>query len=215
MRLFGKLSAAVLCLNLTIAQAEAAEVTIAVLGDSLTQGYGLPDGDGLVPQLQAWLDASGATVTLINAGVSGDTTAGGLSRVDWTLSPDVQAVIVELGGNDILRGFDPSQSRKNLEGIVKAVTAKGLPVLLIGMEAPGNYGTEYKTRFDAIYPELAATYGTLLFPVYLAPILSGRSTGEALQDFMQADGIHPNKAGVAEIVKALGPLVATLAQSVR
>jgi acyl-CoA thioesterase-1 len=208
----GKLLALVLFLNLAVGPVAAEKITIAALGDSLTQGYGLPDGDGLVPQLQAFLDQAGADVTLINAGVSGDTTAGGLARLDWTLGPDVKALIVALGGNDILRGLDPEESRKNLDGILAGAKARGLPVLLIGMEAPANYGEDYKSRFDRIYPDLAATYQTLLFPVFLAPLLEGRSFADALATYFQNDGIHPNKAGVAKIVTALGPEVLALAE---
>jgi len=211
----GNLIVAVLCLNLTFSAAEAETPVIAAFGDSLTQGYGLPDGDGLVAQLQTWLTAQGIDVRLLNAGVSGDTTAGGLARIDWTLTPDIKAVIVELGGNDILRGFDPAQSRKNLDGILAAIQARALPVLLIGMQAPANYGAAYKAQFDAIYPDLAAKYDTLLFADYLAPILKGRSFAAALKDDMQADGIHPNKTGVAVIVESLGPYVATLAKRIK
>lgn len=116
--------------------AQADEVVIAALGDSLTQGYGLVQEDGFVPQLQAWLAEQGADVTIINAGVSGDTTAGGLSRVDWTLTPDVDALIVALGGNDLLRGIAPEVSRANLQGILSAAAANSVPVLLVGMQAP-------------------------------------------------------------------------------
>lgn len=204
----------VLALNLSVNSARAEPVIIAAFGDSLTQGYGLPDGDGLVPQLQAWLDAGGHQVKLVNMGVSGDTTAGGLARIDWTLSDDIQGLIVELGGNDILRGLPPAESRRNLEGILQAAVGRGLPVLMIGMEAPGNYGADYKRDFDAIYPQLAAQYRTLLFPVYLAPILDGRSFAEALKSFMQADGIHPNKAGVGLVVPVLGPYIVDLADKI-
>ena len=148
--------------NVTIAfilmgmPALAEPVTLVALGDSLTEGYGLPPDQGLVPQLQAWLTTQGAEVTVVNAGVSGDTTAGGVSRLDWTLTPDVDAVIVTLGGNDMLRGIDPATSRANLETILQGITARGLPFLLVSMQAPGNYGPDYKAEFDAIYPELAA-----------------------------------------------------------
>ncbi|MEJ6501999.1 MAG: arylesterase [Rhodobacterales bacterium] len=206
----GNLLAVVLVLNLTVNAASAETVTIAAFGDSLTQGYGLPDGDGLVPQLQVWLETAGQDVKLVNMGVSGDTTAGGLARIDWTLTDEIKALIVELGGNDILRGLPPTESRRNLEGILQAAAVRGLPVLLVGMQAPGNYGADYKQDFDAIYPDLAALYNTLLFPVYLAPILDGRSFADALKAFMQADGIHPNKAGVGLIVPVIGPYVVDL-----
>mgnify|MGYP001764865053 CR=1 FL=1 len=184
-------------------------MTIAALGDSLTEGYGLPPGEGFVPQLQAWLKDHGADVTVMNAGVSGDTTAGGLSRLDWTLTPEVKALIVTLGGNDLLRGIDPATSRANLDAILKGATAKGLPVLLIGMPAPGNYGPDYKTQFDAIYPDLARQYGTLYVESFFAPLGAGGDPA-ALAPYLQADGIHPNRDGVALIVAGLGPMVLEL-----
>ena len=146
-------------------------VTIAALGDSLTQGFGLPPEDGLVPQLQRWLEANGAEVTLINAGVSGDTTAGGLARIDWTLTDEVDALIVALGGNDVLRGIAPEAVRANLDGILTKATARDLPVLLVGTEAPQNFGPDYKAAFDILFPDLAQTHGTLFHPNLLTPLL--------------------------------------------
>ena len=137
------------------------EVVVAALGDSLTQGYGLVPEQGFVPQLQGWIDEAGLDARVINAGVSGDTTAGGLSRVGWTLTPEVDAMIVALGGNDLLRGIDPEVSAANIEGILQAAAEAKVEVLLVGMEAPGNFGPAYKEAFDAIYPELAAKYGTV------------------------------------------------------
>lgn len=195
-----------LCLGATAASAQ----TIAALGDSLTQGYGLVQQDGFVAQLERWLAANGAEVSVLNAGVSGDTTAGGLARVDWTLTPDVKAVIVALGGNDLLRGIDPANSRGNLEGILQKAAAGDVPVLLIGMEAPGNFGPEYKARFDAIYPELAAQYGTLYAPNFLGALAEIEDGAAARTQFMQGDGLHPNAEGVARIVDDLGPFVLEL-----
>ncbi|WP_425056984.1 arylesterase [Rhodovulum marinum] len=189
-----------------------AEVTIAALGDSLTQGYGLAQGDGFVPQLQDWLRDHGAEATVLNAGVSGDTTAGGLSRVAWTLTPDVDAMIVALGGNDLLRGIDPAASRANLEGILKAAREAGVEVLLVGLSAPGNYGPEYKAAFDAMYPDLAQTYGTLYFESFLKGLTDLPDRGTAMRDYMQQDGIHPSAAGVARIVEAMGPAVLDLVE---
>jgi acyl-CoA thioesterase-1 len=188
----------------------AAEVTVAALGDSLTQGYGLPADDGFVPQLQRWLDAQGADATVLNAGVSGDTTQGGLSRVDWTLTPDVDALIVALGGNDLLRGIDPAVARANLDGIMQAAQARQIPVLIVGMTAPGNYGVDYKTRFDAIYPDLAAQYEAILHPDFLQAITAQPDREAALRTYMQPDGLHPNAAGVALIVEDIGPAVRDL-----
>lgn len=180
-------------------------VKIAALGDSLTQGYGLPAEDGFVPQLEAWLVEQGQNVTVINAGVSGDTTTGGLSRVAWTLTPDVDAMIVALGGNDLLRGIDPAVSRASLDGILQAARDAGVPVLLIGMEAPGNYGPEYKATFDAMYPELAAEYGVLYLDSFFAGLGGPGIDPVEARPFMQADGIHPNATGVVRIVEAIGP----------
>ena len=196
--------------------AQASEVVIAALGDSLTQGYGLMQSDGFVPQLEGWLEQQGAEVRLINAGVSGDTTAGGLSRVDWTLTPDVDAMIVTLGGNDLLRGLSPEQARSNLEGILKAAEAADVEVLLIGLEAPGNYGEAYKQQFDAIYPELAEAYGTGYLATFFAGLIEEGETADPakLGAWFQADGIHPNPEGVKRIVTAVGPLVLELIENV-
>ena len=185
------------------------QVTLVAFGDSLTQGYGLPVKDGFVPQLQAWLTAAGEDVVVINAGVSGDTTAGGASRIDWTLTADVDALMVNLGGNDMLRGIDPQVSRKNLDAILAAAQDRNLPVLLISLRAPGNYGADFKVAFDAMYPDLAAKYGSLLADNYFIPLIdpSSRLLDPAL---MQGDGIHPNAAGVAKAITGLGPKVRDL-----
>lgn len=198
-----------------LATAADAEVTIAALGDSLTQGYGLAQGEGFVPRLEAWLNEQGAEVTVLNAGVSGDTTAGGLSRVDWTLTPEVDAMIVALGGNDLLRGIDPANSRANLEGILRAAQDAGVEVLLVGLSAPGNYGPDYKAAFDAMYPELAAEYGTLHFESFLKGLTDLPDRGAALREYMQEDGIHPSAKGVARIVEAMGPTVLDLVERAR
>jgi acyl-CoA thioesterase-1 len=194
------------------APAVAEEVTIVALGDSLTQGYGLVEEDGFVPQLEAWLRARGADVVVQNHGVSGDTTAGGLARIGWALEGDVDALIVALGGNDLLRGLPPEASRANLDGILAEADARGLPVLLIGLEAPGNYGPEYKAAFDGMYPDLAAEYDALLVDSFLAPLSEAAESDRAgaLARYMQPDGIHPNAEGVALIVEALGPEVEAL-----
>lgn len=185
-------------------------VTIAALGDSLTQGYGLVEEQGFVPQLQRWLEAQGADVRLINAGVSGDTTAGGAARVAWTLTPEVDAMIVALGGNDLLRGIDPAVSRGNIEAILREAAAQDVDVLLVGMEAPGNYGADYKAQFDAIYPELSQAYGTLYLDSFFAGFGEAADDPAQLRDVMQGDGIHPNAEGVAQIVEGIGPKVLDL-----
>ena len=160
-----------------------------------------------MPQLQGWLTAAGAEVTVVNAGVSGDTTAGGLSRLDWSLTPETDALMVTLGGNDMLRGLPPEEARANISAILAGAKAKGLPVLLVGMQAPGNYGAEYKAAFDAIYPELAAEFGATLYPFFFQGMTEGDADPALLRPFMQEDGIHPNAEGVARIVADLGPAV--------
>ncbi|WP_170332611.1 arylesterase [Ruegeria arenilitoris] len=189
--------------------ATAEPVVIAALGDSLTQGYGLIEDDGLVPQLDRWLDAQGADVRLINAGVSGDTTAGGASRVEWTLTPEVDGMIVALGGNDLLRGIAPEVSRANLDKILNAADKAEVEVLLVGMEAPGNYGPDYKQAFDSMYPELAQKYDTLFVDSFFVGLEAEGNPG-AVSQYMQSDGIHPNAQGVALIVENLGPTVLEL-----
>ncbi|TMV10139.1 arylesterase [Ruegeria sediminis] len=191
--------------------AAAESVVVAALGDSLTQGYGLIEEQGFVPQMRRWLAEQGADVRLINAGVSGDTTAGGAARVGWTLTPDVDAMIVALGGNDLLRGIDPAVARANLEAILAAAAAADVEVLLVGMEAPGNYGPDYKAAFDAIYPELAAAHDALYAQSFFDG-LDAASDPEAALKLMQPDGIHPNAEGVALIVADLGPKVLELVQ---
>ena len=195
--------------------AVAEPVTIAALGDSLTQGYGLVPEEGFVPVLEAWLARAGEEVVLINAGVSGDTTAGGFSRAAWTLTPEVDAMIVALGGNDILRGIDPEVSRANLDGILAAATEAGVAVLLVGLDAPSNYGAQYEAAFEAIFPDLAADYDTLLYPSFLAPLTADVDLGPALVLYMQPDGIHPNAEGVERIVEGIGPVVRDLVARAR
>lgn len=197
--------------------AQAEEVVIAALGDSLTQGYGLPAEEGFVPQLQSWLDAEGVEAKIVNAGVSGDTTAGGLARVDWTLTPEVDAMIVTLGGNDMLRGLDPAQARRNIDGILAAAQQAEVEVLLVGMSAPGNYGAAYQAQFEGLYPDLAEEYDTLFYPDFFAGLLaaeqgSAATRSETIRRYFQGDGIHPNAEGVALIVQDIGPAVARLAE---
>lgn len=168
-----------------------------------------------MPQLQAWLQARGHDVTILNAGVSGDTTAGGLSRVDWTLTPDIDGMIVALGGNDLLRGLPPEMSRTNIDGILKRASEKQVETMLVGIEAPGNFGPAYKKSFDAIYPELAAQYGVVYMADFLAGLTALPDRAATMRQYMQADGIHPNAAGVALIVEAMGPAVEELLGDVK
>lgn len=182
--------------------------TILAFGDSLTQGYGLTPEQGFVPQLQRWLTDQGAEVALINGGVSGDTTAGGLARIEWSLNPEVDAMILALGGNDMLRGIDPDVSRANLMGILEVAQKHQLEVLLIGMDAPTNYGPDYAARFNAMYPDLSEQFGTL----YLRTFFSGLQDVPAsdLPAYFQPDRIHPNAEGVKQVVAGIGPSVLQL-----
>ena len=209
LRAFG-LKAAIVLGMLTGVPAQAQQTDILALGDSLTQGYGLIEQEGFVPQLRAWLAERGHDVRVVNAGVSGDTTAGGLSRVEWSLTPEIDAMIVALGGNDLLRGIDPAVARDNLDGILEVAAERDLDVLLIGLKAPGNYGAAYKRDFDAMYSELADQYDT----VYLEDFFAGlRGPGGGMPDaglYMQPDGIHPNATGVSRIVETVGPKVEEL-----
>jgi acyl-CoA thioesterase-1 len=191
-----------------------ATVTIAALGDSLTAGYGLPAEQGFTAQLQAWLRAKGQDVTIMNAGVSGDTSAGGLNRLDWTLTPEVKALIVNLGANDMLRGINPAKTRANLDAILKRAAARHIPILLIGIKSTLNYGPDYKTQFDAIYPDLAKEYHTLFFPDYFGPFYTGTPDPSGIVKYLQDDHLHPNTLGVSTIVAALGPQVIELLKQV-
>lgn len=210
-----------LCLTLALPISVAAgplyaqEVTILALGDSLTAGYGLSDGDGLVPRLNDWLDKSGTDATVLNGGVSGDTSAGGLSRLEWSLTPEVDAMIVTLGGNDLLRGLPPETTRANIRAILTIAQARNLDVLLIGMKAPGNFGPEYKTSFDSLYADLAAEFGAMHLDSYFGLLDPTAADPGQLRQFMQDDGIHPNAAGVEQIVANLGPHVLALIEKAK
>lgn len=175
-------------------------IRILALGTSLTAGYGLAPEDMFTTRLETALAQAGVDATVLNGGVSGDTTAGGLARLDWALADDPDMVIVELGANDGLRGIDPAVMRTNLDAIVGRLTDDGLPVLLAGMYAPPNLGQAYGAAFDRTYPELAEAYDVTLYPFFL----DGVATDPNLN---QDDGIHPNAAGVAVIVAGIVPYV--------
>lgn len=162
-----------------------------------------------MPQLEGWLEENDVAAEVINAGVSGDTTAGGASRVEWSLTPEVDAMIVALGGNDMLRGLDPGEARANLRTILEVAEGQDLPVLMVGMQAPTNFGPDYKAAFDAMYPELSEEFGALYFESFFKGL--GEGEPSELQSYFQSDGIHPNAEGVARIVEAIGPAVAELA----
>jgi acyl-CoA thioesterase I len=213
-RLVGNIALAAVCL-IVWASAAMAEVRVLAFGDSLVQGYGLPAEDGFVPQLQAWLHSRGAAdVEVINGGVSGDTSAGGLGRIDWALSDNVDAVIVELGANDMLRGLPLDALRDNLDGVLQAVESAGLPALLVGVSVPANYGSAYRSEFRAVYQDLAADSGAILYPDFFAGMQAGRTMETAVR-LMQDDGIHPNAEGVRANVEAIGPVVLQLVERAR
>lgn len=186
----------------------AAPVKILALGTSLTQGYGLPPGTEIPAVLQSELKKKGIDATVINAGVSGDTSAGGLSRLDWSLADHPDAAMIELGSNDALRGIDPASTERNLSAIIAQLTAKHIPVLLLGMRAPKNFGPEYEAKFNAIYPDLARRYNVLLYPF----VLDGVALNPKLN---QKDDIHPNPAGVKIIVSKILPDVLKLVSQAR
>lgn len=183
-----------------------------VLGDSLTAGYGLANADGFVPRLEAALRAEGYDVRVIGAGVSGDTSAGGLARLPWLLSAPAEdrpdAVMVELGGNDGLRGLDPEAMERNLDGILTLLADRNLPAMLTGMKAPPNLGADYGRSFAAVFPRLAEKHGVPLYDFFL----EGVAAEPALN---QPDGIHPNAAGVEEIVRRILPATKAFLDSAR
>ena len=183
-------------------------VRVVAFGDSLTAGYGLRPGQAFPDVLQMALRARGHDVEVINAGVSGDTTAAGLQRLDWAVGQDADAVIVELGANDALRGQPPAETRANLDKIVSQLGARGLPVLIAGMRSPENWGSDYRDRFDAIFADLAAKHSALYYPFFL----DGVATDPKLN---LNDGLHPNPRGVAIIVERILPKVEELIGRVR
>ena len=198
---------AIFALATATAQAESSPQRLMVFGDSLTAGYGLASEDSLPAQLQRALRERGHAVTVINAGVSGDTTSGGLSRLEWTLADDPQAVILALGANDGLRGINPGLTRDNLQQMLEIMQQRELPVLLLGMLAPPNLGRDYGEAFNAIYPDLAEEYSVLLYPFFLEDVV-----GEPQLNL--EDGIHPNRQGVAVVVDNILPLVEQLLQQI-
>ncbi len=176
------------------------KITILAFGDSLTAGYGLAAADAFPVRLEAALQERGHQVKIINAGVSGDTSAGGVSRIAWSLADKPDVVIVELGANDALRGLDPQETKKNLQEIIEKSLLAGARVLLAGMKAPRSLGSDYVERFDPIYPELANEQSVPLYPFFLEGV-AGRT------DLNQGDGIHPTGAGVRIIVANILPYV--------
>ena len=175
---------------------------IVALGDSLTAGYGLAPGDGFVPQLQAALDKKGYRLAIRNAGVSGDTSTGGLARLDWVLTPETRGVILELGANDMLRGISPAVTRRNLTQLIERLQARNIEVMLAGMVAAPNLGADFAARFNPIYPQLADKYGLVFYPFFLDGVAGNRALN-------LPDGIHPTAEGVAVIVEKILPQMET------
>ncbi|MCA3270407.1 MAG: arylesterase [Roseomonas sp.] len=201
-RWLGRQSLALLVLG--VIPAQAAEIRLMMLGDSITAGYGLARGDALPARLEAALRARGRAVRVIDAGVSGDTTAGGRARLDWALADSPHAVIVALGGNDGLRALEPRSSRANLAAILDALAAKRLPTMLTGMLAPPNLGAEYGREFASSFSDLARERpGVVFYPFLLDGVAGDLSLN-------QPDGIHPNVAGVEELVRRMLPYVESL-----
>lgn len=186
----------------------AGPVRILVLGDSLAAGYGLPAQAAFPARLEARLKADGYDVVAINAGVSGDTSAGGRARLDWALADRPDIVIVELGANDALRGLDPAMTRRNLDAILARLKGAGVRVLLTGMYAPPNFGRDYERKFKAVYPALAAKHGVAFYPFFLDRVA-------AVAELNQPDGIHPNERGVGVIVDLIAPYVVRLLNALK
>lgn len=180
--------------------ANAAPLRLVALGDSLTAGYGLPASQAFPARLEAALKAGGHDVVIENAGVSGDTTSAGLARLDWSVPDGTSGVILELGANDMLRGLDPAIAEKSLDAILARLRQRGIPVLLIGMQAAPNLGAAYKQSFDAIYPRLAEKYGVKFYPFLLDGVAGHPNLN-------QPDGLHPTAAGVDVIVARILPAV--------
>jgi len=184
----------------TPASGETKPIKLVVLGDSLSAGLGLSASSAFPARLQKSLELKGIEVDIINAGVSGDTSSGGRDRLDWSVPEGTEAVILELGANDALRGTDPKVTRSALTDILTRLKARKIAVLLCGMLAPPNYGSDYSARFNAIYPELAKSFGVPLYPFFLEGVASDARLN-------QADGVHPTAEGVDVIVKNILPTV--------
>ena len=184
--------------GLSSLSAYAAPLKIVVLGDSLVAGYQLPAGSGFIGKMQAALDREKANVELIGAGVSGDTTSGGLSRLDWSVAIGTHAVFLELGANDALRGISPKIPRKNLTAIVEKLKSRNIAIFLVGMRAPPNMGEDYQRQFDRIYPDLATAYNLPLYPFFLDGVAANPKLN-------LGDGMHPNEKGIDVIVAKMLP----------
>jgi len=205
-----RLAAGLVMLLVLLPPTQAADrpVKIVALGDSITAGYGLPADQTFPARLACALEAKGYAVTITNAGVSGDTSSGGLDRLDWSVPPGTEAVILELGANDMLRGLDSAATKATLDRILGKLDARHIPVLLAGMKAMRNLGSDYARDFDAIYPALASTHSVVFYPFFLDGVAADPQLN-------QGDGLHPNAAGVDVIVARILPQVETLVARVR
>jgi len=194
--------------SLIAVTSHARELKLLAFGDSLIAGYGLPKKDGFSDQLEATLNHAGIRLKVINAGVSGDTSAGGLSRIDWALGANPDAILLELGANDSLRGIDPAITKMNLQKLLTKLEKTGMPILFAGMVAPPNMGKEYGVEFEKVYLELAETNEVIFYPFFLEGVAG-------VPELNQEDGIHPNKEGVLKIVKKIAPFVRDLLKRVK
>ena len=210
LRLFATFAIAASAVGCTVGPVTATErpVKIVAFGDSLTAGYGLPATDAFPVKLAHALEAKGINVQIVNAGVSGDTATGGLARLDWSLPSDTDAVLLELGANDAMRGIDPAVTRKALAAILTKLKERGVAVLLCGMYAPPNMGADFERAYQQMYPQLARSYDAILYPFFLDGVAGHR-------EHNQADGIHPTSKGVDLIVKAILPKVEELVARVK
>lgn len=194
--------------SLIAVTSHARELKLLAFGDSLIAGYGLPKKDGFSDQLEATLNHAGIRLKVINAGVSGDTSAGGLSRIDWALGANPDAILLELGANDSLRGIDPAITKMNLQKILTKLQKIGVPILFAGMIAPPNMGKEYGLEFEKVYLELAEANEVIFYRFFLEGVAG-------VPELNQEDGIHPNKEGVLKIVKKIAPFVIELLKRVK
>jgi len=210
LRLFATFAIAASAFGYAVGPVTATErpVKIVAFGDSLTAGYGLPATDAFPVKLAHALEAKGINVQIVNAGVSGDTASGGLARLDWSLPSDTDAVLLELGANDAMRGIDPAVTRKALAAILTKLKERGVAVLLCGMYSPPNMGADFERAYQQMYPQLARSYDAILYPFFLEGVAGHR-------EHNQADGIHPTSKGVDLIVKAILPKVEELVARVK
>lgn len=205
--LIRKLAIVALFLAMPISSVEAKALRLIAFGDSLVSGYGLPADQGFTAQLQGWLEEHGRDVEVVNMGVAGDTTTGGLARLEWALAEGADAVILELGGNDILRGTPPGVTRANLDAMLTELGEREIPVLLAGIAIPLNFGLAWQVDFEGQFAQLAEKHGTLLDPSFMDGVWTR-------PELMQQDMLHPNERGVAQIVERIGPLVLSLLERV-